>query len=72
MLTKLTVRSVRNRAAPLEFNSTFDGVVDRLPYLQSLGVTCLELMPITSLKLDFDWCEWSIYLAHSGRSIWRA
>ena len=38
-----------------EFNSTFEGVVDRLPYLKSLGVTCLELMPVTSLKLDFDW-----------------
>lgn len=38
-----------------EFNSTFQGVVDRLPYLKSLGVTCLELMPVTSLKLDFDW-----------------
>ena len=30
-------------------------MVDRLPYLKSLGVTCLELMPMTSLKLDFDW-----------------
>src|SRR5579863_8263716 len=38
-----------------EFNRTFDGVVERLPYLKSLGVTCLELMPVTSLKLDFDW-----------------
>jgi 1,4-alpha-glucan branching enzyme len=38
-----------------EFNSTFDGVVERLPYLKSLGVTCLELMPVSSLKLDFDW-----------------
>jgi len=38
-----------------EFNSTFQGVVDQLPYLKSLGVTCLELMPVTSLKLDFDW-----------------
>ena len=38
-----------------EFNATFAGVVDRLPYLKSLGVTCLELMPVTSLKLDFDW-----------------
>ncbi len=38
-----------------EFNSTFDGVIERLPYLKSLGVTCLELMPVTSLKLDFDW-----------------
>jgi maltooligosyltrehalose trehalohydrolase len=38
-----------------EFNSTFDGVIERLPYLKSLGVTCLELLPVSSLKLDFDW-----------------
>src|SRR5215831_1170771 len=29
-----------------EFNDTFDGVADRLTYLQSLGVNCLELMPV--------------------------
>lgn len=34
---------------------TVQGVADRLPYLKSLGVTCVELMPVTSLKLDFDW-----------------
>jgi maltooligosyltrehalose trehalohydrolase len=38
-----------------EFNDTFDGVIDRLDYLQSLGVNCLELMPVTSVKLNFDW-----------------
>lgn len=38
-----------------EFNSNFEGVIERLPYLKSLGVTCLELMPITSLKLNFNW-----------------
>lgn len=38
-----------------EFNGTFDGIIERLPYLHSLGVNCLELMPVTSLKLDFDW-----------------
>jgi maltooligosyltrehalose trehalohydrolase len=38
-----------------EFNSNFQGVIDRLPHLSGLGVTCLELMPVTSLKLDFDW-----------------
>ena len=38
-----------------EFYDSFDGVADRLPYLQSLGVNCLELMPVTSPKLDFDW-----------------
>jgi 1,4-alpha-glucan branching enzyme len=38
-----------------EYNDTFDGVVDRLTYLKSLGVNCIELMPVTSMKLDFDW-----------------
>jgi maltooligosyltrehalose trehalohydrolase len=38
-----------------EFNDTFDGVIDRLTYLQSLGINCLELMPVGSAKLDFDW-----------------
>jgi 1,4-alpha-glucan branching enzyme len=38
-----------------QFNNTFQGVADRLTYLKSLGVNCLELMPVTSTKLDFDW-----------------
>ncbi len=38
-----------------QFNDSFDGVIDRLAYLQSLGVNCLELMPVTSAKLDYDW-----------------
>jgi maltooligosyltrehalose trehalohydrolase len=38
-----------------EFNGTFAGVIDRIPYLQGIGINVLELMPVTSLKLDFDW-----------------
>lgn len=38
-----------------QFNDNFKGVIRRLTYLQSLGVNCLELMPVTSGKLDFDW-----------------
>jgi maltooligosyltrehalose trehalohydrolase len=38
-----------------EFNDTFDGVVSQITYLQSLGVNCIELMPVTSMHLDFDW-----------------
>ncbi len=38
-----------------EFNDTFDGAIDQLTYLEGLGVNCLELMPVTSAKLDFDW-----------------
>lgn len=38
-----------------QFNDTFEGVMDRLTYLRGLGVNCIELMPVSSLKLDFDW-----------------
>jgi maltooligosyltrehalose trehalohydrolase len=38
-----------------QFNDTFAGMADRLVYLKSLGVNCIELMPVTSTKLDFDW-----------------
>jgi maltooligosyltrehalose trehalohydrolase len=55
-----------------EFNDSFDGVVDRLEYLASLGVNCLELMPVTSNKLDFDWGYGPVYYfspsAHFGGS----
>lgn len=44
-----------------EFNDTFDGVIDRLDYLDSLGVNCLELMPVTSAKVDFDWGYGPVY-----------
>jgi 1,4-alpha-glucan branching enzyme len=44
-----------------EFNDTFDGVRDRLIYLKSLGVNCLELMPVSSMKLDFDWGYGPLY-----------
>jgi maltooligosyltrehalose trehalohydrolase len=50
-----------------EFNNTFQGIADRLPYLMSLGVSCLELMPVTSTKLDFDWGYGPIhYFAPNG------
>jgi 1,4-alpha-glucan branching enzyme len=51
-----------------EFNGTFDGVAERLSHLKGLGVTCLELMPVTSLKLDFDWGYGPLhYFAPNGR-----
>ncbi len=50
-----------------EFNDTFDGVVDRLTYLQSLGVNCIELMPVTSMHLDFDWGYGPLHYFAPGR-----
>jgi 1,4-alpha-glucan branching enzyme len=38
-----------------EFNDNFQGVIDRIPYLKGLGVNALELMPVTSIRQEFDW-----------------
>ena len=38
-----------------QFNNTFEGLIDRITYLKSLGVNCVELMPVTSTKADYDW-----------------
>ena len=34
---------------------TFHSVIEKLPYLQSLGVNTIELMPITEFPGDFSW-----------------
>jgi hypothetical protein len=33
-----------------EFNRTFDGVIERLPYLKSLGVTCCATVNFGSVS----------------------
>jgi len=38
-----------------EFNSTFEGLGERLKYLRGLGVNAIEMMPVTSVKQVFDW-----------------
>lgn len=34
---------------------TFDAVIDRLPHLRALGVTCLELMPVAQFPGGRNW-----------------
>lgn len=38
-----------------EFNSTFAGVVEYLPYLKGLGINCIELMPCGTIREPFRW-----------------
>ncbi|MEP6916741.1 MAG: alpha-amylase family glycosyl hydrolase, partial [Acidobacteriota bacterium] len=38
-----------------QFYGTFAGVIERLDYLEGLGVNCLSLMPVTPVKHEFDW-----------------
>ncbi len=34
---------------------TFDGVIERLPYLRDLGINVIELMPLAEFAGDFSW-----------------
>ena len=38
-----------------EFNYTFQGVIDRLPHLKSLGINVIELLPVTSVAEPSQW-----------------
>jgi 1,4-alpha-glucan branching enzyme len=38
-----------------EFNRDFQGVIDQLDYIASLGVNVLELMPVTNVKEEVEW-----------------
>ncbi len=38
-----------------DFAENFEGVMGRLPYLKSLGVNCIELMPITNIPEPYRW-----------------
>ena len=38
-----------------DFARDFDGVRGRLPYLKSLGINCIELMPVTNVPEPYRW-----------------
>lgn len=51
-----------------EFGESFKGVADRIPYLLSLGVNAVELMPINSIAEPMQWGYMPIfYLAPEER-----
>jgi 1,4-alpha-glucan branching enzyme len=38
-----------------DFADDFEGVLERLTYLESLGVNCIELMPVTNIPEPYRW-----------------
>ncbi|MBA3913985.1 MAG: malto-oligosyltrehalose trehalohydrolase [Acidobacteriales bacterium] len=50
---------------------TFDGVIARLPYLKNLGVTAIELMPVSSFPGRWNWgydgvSPYSVFAGYGG------
>lgn len=50
-----------------DFGGTFTGVVERLDYLADLGITAIELMPVTQASYGDNWgySQYSLYAANS-------
>lgn len=40
---------------PQNVIGTFQGVIDKLPYLRELGINCIELMPVKEFDGDYSW-----------------
>jgi glycogen debranching enzyme GlgX len=49
-----------------EYPGTFLGMIDKLPYLQSLGITAIELLPI----YEFDESEWKLHNPITGKRLY--
>ena len=45
-----------------EFGGSFSGVTDRIPYLLSLGVNAIELLPINSVQEPTEWGYMPVFL----------
>jgi len=38
-----------------EFGGSLDGAIDRLDYLEDLGINCIEVMPVSNVAETVDW-----------------
>lgn len=62
-----------------EKRGTYSGLVEKIPYLQSLGITAVELLPIfqfdpqdapVGLSNYWGYCPVSLFAPHTGYSSW--
>jgi glycogen operon protein len=42
----------RHPSSGVEFPGTYRGVIEKIPYLQSLGITAVELMPVAEFRIN--------------------
>ena len=43
-------------------SGTFEGLIEKIPYLKNLGITCLELMPVAQFSGRWNWGYDGVYL----------
>ena len=55
----------KHASADLEHPGTYTGVIERIPYLQSLGITAVELLPI----FEFDENEFQRHNPNTGEAL---
>ncbi|MBL9124259.1 MAG: glycogen debranching protein GlgX, partial [Planctomycetaceae bacterium] len=55
----------RSRSSGVEYPGTYLGLIEKIPYLQSLGVTAVELMPVHEFPMNSCWGK-----AEENRNYW--
>jgi len=55
----------RHDSAGVEHPGTYQGLIDKIPYLKDLGITAVELMPVT----DFDETNKHVFSPDSGKPL---
>ena len=46
----------RDPSSKIKYPGTYAGIVEKIPYLKSLGINCVELMPVFAFD-EFEYCQ---------------
>jgi glycogen operon protein len=46
----------KDPSSRIKYRGTYAGIVEKIPYLKSLGINCIELMPVFAFD-EFEYCR---------------